>query len=285
MSYAPPAYNPPSGGPKSYDAINPAPPTADANAPLLASSSAAAQNAFIHSNVPRQGLDDDDEDDFKFGTSVSSSDVSIRMGFIRKVYSILAVQLLFTAIVAVGMSQPAAIRWTQENTWFFWLPLVGTFASLFTLFWKIDSHPLNLFLLGAFTLFESLSIGTVVSYYDQKVVIQALVITLGVFVGLSLFTLQSKWDFDGLAPWLFGGIMVMFTTSLVSVFFPFSRGMDLFLACVGCLVFSGYILFDTHAIMNKLSPDEYIMGALRLYLDIINLFLQVLRVLNNQNRD
>lgn len=135
------------------------------------------------------------------------------MAFVRKVYSILAVQLLFTAIVSVVMSQASVVEWTRSNTWFFWLPLVGTFASLGVLFWKIDSHPINLVILGVFTLFEAMSIGTVVSFvspyisfaifelirfvsscrfYEQKIVIQALVITLGVFIGLSLFTLQSK---------------------------------------------------------------------------------------------
>jgi len=44
-------------------------------------------------------------------------------------------------------------------------------------------------------------------------------------------------------------------------------------------------VYDTYIITKRLSPDEYIMGAISLYLDFINLFLSILRVLNNMNRD
>jgi hypothetical protein len=73
----------------------------------------------------------------------------------------------------------------------------------------------------------------------------------------------------------------------------------------GALLFSGYVgkhidyrillwnavsqyetpVYDTYMITKRLSPDEYIMGAIALYLDFINLFLSILRVLNNVNRD
>jgi FtsH-binding integral membrane protein len=53
----------------------------------------------------------------------------------------------------------------------------------------------------------------------------------------------------------------------VSIFLPFSRGMDLVFAIGGCLIFSGYIVYDTYNINKRLSPDEYIMGAISLYLE------------------
>lgn len=56
-------------------------------------------------------------------------------------------------------------------------------------------------------------------------------------------------------------------TGLVGVFIPFSKTIDLIYAIVGCLIFSGYIVFDTYQISNRLSPDEYIMGAISLYLE------------------
>ena len=51
---------------------------------------------------------------------------------------------------------------------------------------------LNLILLGVFTLLEAVTVGSVVSYFDQIIVLQALVITTFVFVGLTLFTLQVR---------------------------------------------------------------------------------------------
>ena len=53
----------------------------------------------------------------------------------------------------------------------------------------------------------------------------------------------------------------------VSIFFPFSETFDIVYAIIGCLLFSGYIVYDTYMINKRLSPDEYIMGAISLYLE------------------
>jgi FtsH-binding integral membrane protein len=56
-------------------------------------------------------------------------------------------------------------------------------------------------------------------------------------------------------------------TGFVAMFLPFSRTMDLVFAIGGCLLFSGYIVYDTYMISNRLSPDEFIIGAISLYLE------------------
>jgi protein lifeguard len=74
-----------------------------------------------------------------------------------------------------------------------------------------------------------------------------------------------------MAPFLFGGLMALVATGLVGIFIPFSKTIDLVYAAGGCVIFSGYVVYDTFVINKKLSPDEYIMGAISLYLDFINL--------------
>ena len=49
--------------------------------------------------------------------------------------------------------------------------------------------------------------------------------------------------------------------------FPFGKTMDLIYAAGGCLIFSGYIVYDTYIITKRLSPDEYILAAISLYLE------------------
>lgn len=56
-------------------------------------------------------------------------------------------------------------------------------------------------------------------------------------------------------------------TGFVGVFLPFNSTMDLIFAIGGTLLFSGYVVYDTYIINSKLSPDEYIMGAISLYLE------------------
>ena len=60
------------------------------------------------------------------------------------------------------------------------------------LYWKRHSHPMNFGLLALFTLMEAFSLGIITAFSDTVIVLQALLITTGVFVGLTLFTLQSK---------------------------------------------------------------------------------------------
>lgn len=230
--------------------------------------------------------DDDIPDDFKYGATVADSAAEIRNAFVRKVYSILFCQILATCIVGGGLSQsPQAIFWVQNHIWAFYVPLFGTLINLGLLYWKRHSFPANMVLLSTFTLMEAFTLGVVMAFYDNIIILQALLITLGVFIGLTLFTFQSKYDFSGMAPWLFGGLMALLMTGLVGIFIPFGKTMDLIYAAGGCLIFSGYIVYDTYVITKRLSPDEFIMGAISLYLDFINLFLSILRLLNNvENR-
>ncbi|EIE80748.1 hypothetical protein RO3G_05453 [Rhizopus delemar RA 99-880] len=175
--------------------------------------------------------------------TVANSTLEIRMQFVRKVYSILTVQILGTALVSALYMSTASIKtWVQNN------------------------H----------------MVGTIVTYYDKSVALQALIITFGVFLALTLFTLQSKWDFSGMAPILFAGIWVLLIGGFLV---PFSSGMELPLAAGGVVIFSGYIIFDTYLIFNRYSPEDYIMASTSLYLDMINLFLRILQILNGTSRD
>ena len=66
------------------------------------------------------------------------------------------------------------------------------------------------------------------------------------------------------------GLNVLVMTGLVGIFVPFGKTMDLIYAAGGCLLFSGYIVYDTYNINNRLSPDEYIMAAISLYLEYVS---------------
>lgn len=65
---------------------------------------------------------------------------------------------------------------------------------------------------------------------------------------------------------------------MLQVFF-WSETMEFVLSVGGAVLFCGFILFDTHLIMHKLSPEEYVMASVNLYLDFINLFIYILRIL------
>lgn len=147
---------------KSYGA---APIDAPATQPLLAAQAGSSRNAWMD-----QPSEDDLPDDFKVGVSVYDCDAEIRLAFIRKVYSILFVQLLMTSVISLLLSLPAAVDFTHSHGWVIYIPMAGSFASLFGVYMRRHQHPSNLILLGLFTIFESMLIGTVTSYYESRIV-------------------------------------------------------------------------------------------------------------------
>lgn len=139
-----------------------------ATQPLLAAQ--ASTNAQRTAEEGWRANEDNDSDSYKLGVSVSDCDTEIRMLFVRKVYSILLVQLLATAGVSILLSLPSAKDFTHTNPWIMWIPMIGSFVSLFFVYWKRHHHPANLILLGLFTLFEATMIGLAVSYYESRIV-------------------------------------------------------------------------------------------------------------------
>lgn len=132
---------------------------------------------------------------------------------------------------------------------------------------------------------EAYSISVIVSYTDSKIVVEAAIFTLGIFVALTLFACQSKYDFTSWMPYLFGALWVLILFGFMSMFFPYSSTVELGYGVIAALIFSGYILVDTQMIMRHYHVEEEIAAAISLYLDVINLFLAILRILNSQNNN
>lgn len=218
----------------------------------------------------------------KFGSNLSQSSAEVRLSFVRKVYSILTVQVLFTTVFSAAfLYSPSVQDFAQKNQWLLFMSMFGSLGLLVCLIWKRKSHPINLYLLAAFTLFESYTIGFGVSIYDSENVLKAVILTFALFIGLTLFTFQTKIDFCGIGPFLFGALWVIIIASFIQIFLPFNKFFDLILAIFMCIIFCGYIVYDTQMIFERLSPEEYVIASVELYLDLINLFLAILRILED----
>lgn len=159
----------------------------------------------------------------------------------------------------------------------------GALGFLLATYWKRKSYPANLAFLSAFTVLEAYSVSVVTSFYESRVVVQALVLTLGIFVALTLFACQTKYDFTNWMPYLFGALWFMILFGFVAVFIPFTGAVETIYGAAGALIFSGYILVDTQLVMRHYHVEEEIAAAVSLYLDVLNLFLFILRLLNSQS--
>ncbi|XP_048216144.1 protein lifeguard 4 [Perognathus longimembris pacificus] len=224
------------------------------------------------------------EDDFNYGSCVASASVHIRMAFLRKVYSILSLQVLLTTVMsAVFLSFESIRTFVHGSPALILMFALGSLCLIFALTLNRHKHPLNLYLLFGFTLLEALTVAIVVTFYDVYIVLQAFILTTAVFLGLTVYTLQSKRDFSKFGAGLFAVLWILCLSVFLKIFF-YSATVELVLSAVGALLFCGFIIYDTHSLMHKLSPEEYVLAAISLYLDVINLFLHLLRFLEAVNK-
>uniref|UniRef100_A0A8C5LNE1 Protein lifeguard 2 n=1 Tax=Leptobrachium leishanense TaxID=445787 RepID=A0A8C5LNE1_9ANUR len=243
-------------------------------------------------------------------TALSWDDQNVRRSFIRKVYSILLTQLLVTlAVVALftfrrvrrsyhpihfylGKLNPLTSEpvkdYVQANPGWYWASYVVFFVTYLTLACCSGPRryfPWNLILLGIFTLSMAYVTGMLSSYYNTKSVILCLGITALVCLSVTLFSFQTKIDITSCQGVLFVLVMVLLFSGLFLVvlipfqYIPWLHGIY---AVLGAIVFTMFLAFDTQMLMGSrryaLSPEEYIFGALNIYLDIIYIFSFFLQI-------
>uniref|UniRef100_A0A8C1CPM0 Transmembrane BAX inhibitor motif containing 4 n=1 Tax=Cyprinus carpio carpio TaxID=630221 RepID=A0A8C1CPM0_CYPCA len=158
------------------------------------------------------------EDDFNYGTNVATASVHIRMDFLRKVYTILSLQIIVTtAVSALFMLCNPIKNFVHESPSLVLISAIGSLILLLALAVYRHQHPINLYLLFGFTLLESLSVATAVTFYEYNIVLQAFVLTSAVFLGLTAYTFQSKRDFSKLGASLFAGLWILIIASFMRV--------------------------------------------------------------------
>jgi len=113
-------------------------------------------------------------------------------------------------------------------------------------------------------------------------VVQAAFMCAGITAGLVAFTFQTKVDFTPLASTCYTMLWVLILVGFMQLFFPFSSQAELVTASGGAALFSLFTVLDTQMMLKRRSTDEYIICALELYLDIINLFLEILRAMDSR---
>ncbi|XP_059488771.1 protein lifeguard 4-like [Neocloeon triangulifer] len=222
------------------------------------------------------------DDDGK--NNVLKAHVSIRMAFLRKVYGLVSLQLLFSTIMgAVCLLQPTIREFVHSNHWLVILAMFLSMGILVALHIKRQEAPANFILLSAFTVVQAYTVAVIVTFYEQAAVLQAFLLTTCVVVGLTVYALQTKKDFSSIGATIFAGLWILLIGGLLQIFIQ-NTLFELALSVGGAILFSFFIIYDTQMIMYKVSPEEYILATITLYMDIINLFLHILRILEAARR-
>ncbi|XP_022229417.2 protein lifeguard 4 [Drosophila obscura] len=223
--------------------------------------------------------------------NVLFNDQTIRKGFIRKVYSILLVQLLFTcAIIALFLYHEPTKFFVQVN------PVVIVVAAVVNIIVLImisciesvrRTHPTNLVCLGIFTVTMSLMLGCVSSVMDENLVLIAIGVTALLVTALSVYAIQTKVDYTAM-----GGALVTFVMFSivvgVSVMVVPSLSGNIVVSSLMAIISCFFLIYDTQQIIGghheyQFNPEEYVFAALTLYVDVVRIFVYILRILQRIN--
>ena len=216
------------------------------------------------------------------GTLVRSG--ADRATLVRRTYGLVFLSICITAFsVAWANTSPTVLATAQAHPF---MLVIAMFGSLIMA--GRTARPLNLALVGVFTVCEGLWLAPYLAFAERSapgITAQAGLLTLSTFGVLTLYALVSRRDFSAWGSFFMVGLWVLIGTSLLNLFFPTSLG-SLWLAAGTILVFSGLLVYDTWRIVRsgQYGPDDYVPAALNIYLDLLNLFLAIIRLLGGNRR-
>ena len=201
-----------------------------------------------------------------------------RMTLIRRTYALLTSTVLWTiAAVAGTIATPALLQLAVSH------PIIIMFLSFGALMGTnlVSAQPLKLAWLALFSGLMSMSLAPVMLYYNTRapgVITQAALLTGSTFTVLTLYAMFSRRDFSRLGGFLTVGLWVLIATSLLNMFFR-NESASLWLASVSVMLFGGFIVYDTARLKSSLGPNDYVSATVALYLDVLNMFMAILRIL------
>tara|TARA_B100000405_G_scaffold213853_1_gene151041 strand:- start:706 stop:1380 length:675 start_codon:yes stop_codon:yes gene_type:complete len=221
-----------------------------------------------------------------------------------RVYNYMVCGLLLTGILAVVVAQFSVV--TNDAGQIVGLTSLGQTLFGSPLKWVVMLAPLGLvFFLSArlhkmsystaqttfwvYAALMGISLATIFMAFTGASVARVFFITAGTFAGMSLWAYTTKKDLSGWGSFLFMGLIGIIIAMIVNIFIG-SSALQFAISVIGVLVFVGLTAYDTQNIKNEYAEhyDEEtqgklaISGALRLYLDFINLFIMLLHLFGNR---
>lgn len=210
---------------------------------------------------------------------------------IRNVYIWMSIALLITGGTATLVANtPAFIEAIFTNRILFWGLLIAQFGIVMAISAKVNSFSLNvvsgLFMLYSFLTGVTFSVFFYV--YTAESIASTFFVTAGTFAAMSLYGYLTKRDLTKLGNLCMMALVGLIIASVVNMFWANST-LYWVTTYAGVLIFVGLIAYDTQKLKvlatmenNEQTQKLAICGALSLYLDVINLFLMLLRIMGNR---
>ena len=240
----------------------------------------------------------DYNNELNFGTTMSRErELSMSQAFpvlMRKVYVWMTLALVITGVTAFGVANsPGVISALYSNQAILWGLIIAELALVIGISAAINRLSLTTATL-LFVLYSAINgvmLSSIFLIYTASSIASVFFITAGTFAVMAFIGYTTKADLTSLGKILLMALIGLIIASLVNVFFIKSTGFDLIVSYVGVLIFVGLTAYDSQKIKQMLlmAPDAgessqkiALLGALSLYLDFINLFIYLLRILGKR---
>lgn len=224
-------------------------------------------------------------------------DEGLRAYMIR-VYNLMALGLAITGVAAFATAQMAVSggQLTGFGQLIFasplrWMVMLAPLGFVFFLSARIQKMTVSAAqtTFWAFAAVMGLSLASIFLVYTGESIVRVFFITAASFGALSLWGYSTKRDLSGMGSFLFMGLIGLILAMIVNIFLA-SSALQFAISAIGVLIFAGLTAYDTQQIKEMywegddtlVAGRKAIMGALRLYLDFINLFMFLLQFLGNR---
>ncbi len=216
-----------------------------------------------------------------------------RLAFLKKVYGYFSFSLIITGIGGyAGYTFIMNMIQSGRGRGIYSIIIILAIVEIVALIaaWSLrKKEPINKIMLAVYSFLSGFTLGPILSVAvlmalgkgmaGGTLVLQALIITFLVFIGLTSYVFITKKDFSFMRGALMVALFALIGMGLVGLIFGFGRGMAILYSGLGALIFAGFMLYDTSMIMKRYTTDEYIAGAINLQLDFVLLFIHILRLI------
>jgi len=229
-----------------------------------------------------------------FNQSFSEAEISTTSNaFVTNVFSYMTLALVISGVAAWWFAQSGLIlQLIETSSILMWVVMLAPLAMVLIMNFAFNklSFPALITIFIAYSFLTGMSLSTIFLVYTSAAIAKVFLITAGLFTTMAVIGYTTKTDLTKMGSILRMAVIGIVIAMVVNMFMQSSK-MDYVISCIGVLVFTGLIAYDTQKIKRIGAGVEYgtasasklaVMGALSLYLDFINLFLFLLRILGGR---
>jgi len=206
---------------------------------------------------------------------------TVRHRVLRNTYWLLALSMIPTVLGAwIGVQMNFSFM--SGSPFIGFLIFMAIAFGFFYVIERTKNSAIGVAVLLGFTFFMGLMLSRLIGYTlnfsnGASLIMTAFGGTAIVFATMASIATTSKRDFSGLSSWLFAGMIVILLAAVANIFLQMSI-LNIVISAIAVVIFSAYILFDVQRIING-GETNYISATLAIYLDVYNVFANLLSLL------